>query len=155
MVRHPLYGGACFALAALLAAVAWQHGEAGAKRSDAHVKVQAKAGPQEGGKQKVTVSLDVAPGWHIYANPVGNEDLVPAQTVVQFKADGKPAEATIDYPKGKVHKDKIVGDYHVYEDKVTITATVEGKGPLEVSVKLQACDSKRCLLPATVKVKVQ
>ena len=51
--------------------------------------------------------------------------------------------------------DKVLGKYRVYEGKVTIKAAVRrAKGdtsPLEVSVKLQACDDKQCLLPATIK----
>ena len=65
---------------------------------------------------------------------------------------------SVEYPAGKLVKDKVVGDYKVYDDKVTIKAMVKrAKGdtsPLEVSVKFQACTEKQCLVPATVKLTV-
>ena len=58
----------------------------------------------------------------------------------------------------KLVKDAVLGKYNTYEDKVTIKATVKrAKGdtsPLDVSIKLQACDEKMCLLPATIKLTV-
>lgn len=131
----------------------------GAKRSDAVVKAAAKADkPAADGKQTVTVTLTVDNGWHVYANPVGNETLDSAQTQVLVAGKVKPKAVKVDYPKGNVVKDMLVGDYKVYEGKVEIKATVEraagDTGPLEVTVKLQACNEKTCLLPATIKLTV-
>src|SRR5262245_60002270 len=87
----------------------------GAKKSDALVKATATAGkPDADGEQDVTVTLTVDKPWHIYANPVGLEDLADAQTTVTFGAQVKPIK--IQYPEGKVIKDKVLGDYRVYED---------------------------------------
>jgi DsbC/DsbD-like thiol-disulfide interchange protein len=129
------------------------------KKSDSVVKVTATADKPDGdGKQVVTVMLTHNEGWHTYANPVGQDDLAAAQTTVTVNAKTKPEDVKVDYPEGKVIKDKIVGDYKVYADKVTIKATVKrAKGdtsPLEVSVKIQACTAKECLIPATVKLTV-
>ena len=128
-----------------------------AKKSDAVVKAAAKADkPDADGKQTVTLTLDIEKPWHLYANPVGNEDLAEARTVVSFSAKDKIEDAKVEYPAGKIIVDAAVGNYKVYEGKITIKATLKRtKGddsPLEVSIKLQACDDKRCLLPATVKV---
>jgi DsbC/DsbD-like thiol-disulfide interchange protein len=127
------------------------------KKSDSVVKVTASADkPTAAGQQTVTINLAIEKGWHIYANPVGLEDFADNQTVVKFT--GK--EAKIDYPAGKLEIDKVVGSYRVYEDKVAIKAVVKrGKdtGPLEFTVRLQACSSGaggRCLLPATIKATV-
>src|SRR5262249_33401290 len=52
--------------------------QGGAKRSDSVVKVTAKAEPEKpgaDGKQVVIVTLIIDKGWHLYANPVGPEDL--------------------------------------------------------------------------------
>ena len=130
----------------------------GAKKSDSVVKVNVTADkPGTDGKQVVTVTLTMDKGWHTYANPVGNKDLNEVQTTVTISGKNKP-EAKIEYPMGVLVKDDVVGDYKVYEDKVTIKATVQrAKGdtdPLEVAVKFQACTDKQCLLPATVKVNV-
>lgn len=144
--------------AVVLALLAWSSGTAQAqiKKSDSVVKVSAQAGkPDADGKQTVTITLDIEKDWHLYANPVDNEDLANAQTVVAVSSRVKPEAVKIDYPAGKLHVDRGV-NYKIYEGKVSIKAHVKrapsDSGPLEVSVKLQSCDSKRCLLPATVKV---
>jgi hypothetical protein len=133
------------------------------KTSASVVKVTATADkPDADGKQSVTITLMIDKDWHTYANPVGNEDLESTQTVVTIGAKVKPTEVKIDYPKGKLIKDSVVGNYSIYEDKVTIKATVRrAKGdtsPLEVSVKISACIDtpklKKCLTQATVKVSV-
>ena len=130
------------------------------KKSDSVVKTSATADkPDADGKQVVTITLDIDPEWHTYANPVGLDDLADAQTVVTISGKTKPESVKVDYPKGKVIDDKVVGKYNVYESKVTIKATVTrakgDAGALDVSVKFQACTDKKCLLPATVKLKVE
>ena len=81
--------------------------------------------------------------------------------MVEINAKTKPESVKVEYPKGKVQKDEVVGDYSIYEGKVEIKAKVQrAKGdssPLEVKVKFQACSdvSKTCLVPATVKLKVE
>jgi hypothetical protein len=131
------------------------------KRSDSVVKVSAKADkPGADGKQVVTITVAIDKSWYIYANPVGLEDFAETQTTVTVAAKVKPTDVKIEYPAGKVVKDKVVGDYKIYEDKAVIKATVQrakdDTSPLEVSVKVSACSMKTkiCLLPATIKVKV-
>ena len=130
----------------------------GATRSENVVKITATAAKADAdGKQVVTLTLTVDKGWHVYANPVGLDDLASAQTTVTF---GKlnPAEVQIEYPKGTEVQDDVLGKYRVYEGITTIKATVrrtKGEtGPLEATVKFQACTKQMCLLPATVKVAV-
>ncbi len=127
-------------------------------RSDSVVKVAAKAEkPDADGKQLVTITLTIDKGWHVYANPVGAEDLAAAQTTVSF-GKVKPEDVRIEYPKGTEVEDKVVGKYRTFQGTVTIKATVQrakgDAGPLEVAVKFQACTKQQCLLPATVKVTV-
>jgi DsbC/DsbD-like thiol-disulfide interchange protein len=134
----------------------------GGKNSESVVKLTAKADkPDADGKQVVTITMNVDKDWHTYANPPGLEDLENSQTVVEISAKTKPESVKIDYPKGKMRKDEVVGDYRIYEGKVEIKATVQrakgDAGPLEVKVKFQACSdvTKTCLLPATVKMTVE
>jgi len=150
--------------ASLVATLVWVVGadiQAGGKKSDSEVKVSAKAAkPDASGKQVITVTLVHNKGWHSYANPVGNEDLGASQTVITVAGAVKPVSVKVDYPAGKVVKDKVVGDYKVYEDKTEIPVTVQraqgDTGPLEVSIRFMACHEKGvCLLPATVKQKVE
>jgi hypothetical protein len=131
----------------------------GAKRSDSVVKVVAKADkPGADGKQVVTVTMKVESGWHIYANPVGNENQESSATTLTVEGAGKPRNVRVDYPPGKLVKDPLVGNYSIYEGEVTIKATVQrasgDKGPLDVKVKFQSCSDKTCLLPATVRLSV-
>ncbi len=130
-----------------------------AKKSDSVVKATAKADkPDADGKQTVTITLDIDKSWHLYANPVGNEDQVSVQTTVLINAKAKPEEVKIEYPAGKLVVDTVVGNYKVYEGKVTIKAAVKrAKGdtsPLEISIKVQACNDaeKKCYVPATIKI---
>jgi uncharacterized protein YyaL (SSP411 family) len=133
----------------------------GAKKSDAVVKITAKADPAEpgeDGKQVVTVTVEIDKGWHIYANPAGNDDVASVQTEVSVAAKTKPKDVKVEYPEGKEIKDAVVGNYKVYEDKTTIKATVKraagDTSSLEVTVRFQACNDKQCLLPATRTVKI-
>jgi DsbC/DsbD-like thiol-disulfide interchange protein len=129
------------------------------KKSDSVVKVTATATkPDADGHQTVTVMLNIDKPWHTYANPVGNMDLVNTQTTVKVAA-AQPVELVkVNYPEGILKKDKVVGDYRIYEGTVTIKAQVKRtKGdtsPLEVSTFIQACNENTCLLQATVKTTV-
>jgi DsbC/DsbD-like thiol-disulfide interchange protein len=129
-----------------------------AKKSDAVVKTTATADkPDADGKQTVTITLDIEKPWHLYANPPGNEDVENAQTVITVTSKTKPENVKVEYPPGKLHKDPL-GDFKIYEGKVVIKAHVKrakgDSGPLEVSIKMQACSDKTCLIPSTVKVPV-
>ena len=143
-------------LAALVLSLAAGAARAEDKTSAGKVKATAKATkPDADGNQTVTITLAVEDSWHLYANPVGNDMLKSAQTAVTFttKLEGKPE---ITYPAGKVHPDKDVGDYKIYEGKVVIKAKVRRKkgdtAPLALTVKLQTCTDKTCLLPAKIKL---
>jgi hypothetical protein len=115
--------------------------------------------PDADGKQTVTISLTPDKPWRIYANPNGFKDkeLAQAATAVTIAAKSKPKVIKIDFPTGKLIKDKDIGDYRVYADKVEIKAQVRrAKGDaekLEVSVYFIAenYNAKSCLLPANVK----
>ena len=130
-------------------------------KSDSKVKATAKASaPDASGKQVVSVTLDIAKGWHIYANPVSNEDLEGAKTVVTITGKAKPQSVKVEYPAGTVHEDKILkSSYRIYEDSVTIRALVQraagDTGPLQVGVQVNACDASKCLPPAEIKLTVR
>jgi hypothetical protein len=146
------------ALLACLALLAAGSLAPAAPKSDAVVKVTATAGKADAdGVQVVTLTLEIEKPYHVYANPVGNMDLEDTATTVTFPRE-KAETVKIEYPEGKLNKDATVGDYKIYEGKATIKARVRRakgeSGPLEASIKLQACDDKSCLLPATIKVQV-
>jgi DsbC/DsbD-like thiol-disulfide interchange protein len=147
-----------FAVAVLITGLALTAGRAAAPlKSDSVVKATAVAGkPDADGKQTVTLTLAIDKGWHLYANPVGQEDLASVQTTVKVKAKDALENVKVDYPAGKKIKDTVIGDYVVYEDAATIKISVNrAKGddsPLELTVKLQACSDSTCLQPGEVKL---
>jgi Disulphide bond corrector protein DsbC len=122
------------------------------KKSDSVAKVTVNAEkPDTDGKQVITVNLVIDPDWHVYANPVGkNEIVADAATTIEVKSATAPEVLKIEYPAGKLVK--------IYEDKVAIKVHVRRKGnsPLELAVKLVSCNDKlkQCLQPATVKLTV-
>ena len=74
-----------FAALALLAALAAPV-SAQPKGSDSVVKATATASkPDADGKQTVTITLTIDPKYHLYANPVGNQDFDSNQVVASFK----------------------------------------------------------------------
>lgn len=144
-------------LALLLALGGWS--PAAGRKADAEVKVAANATKiDEAGKQTVTITLTIEKDWHIYANPIRNETLLSAQTDVKISAKEKVL-AKVIYPAGKFHKDKIVGDYHSYEDKVAVKAEVQrtagDASPLEIQIRFVVCNEKtQTCKPGNLKVVV-
>jgi hypothetical protein len=132
------------------------------KKAEEPVKVSAVVAGQEAkeGKllQTLAVTMEIAKGWHAYANPAGDDSFIP--TTVTVSADKKPEEVKVDYPVGVELKLAGLNDPAlVYEGKVTIPVVVrreaaDGKTPLQVVVRYQVCDDKRCLAPKTVKLSV-
>ena len=133
--------------------------QADATKSESKVKIEATAGkPDADGKQVVTVKIAIDKGWHLYANPVP-KDFAGVPVEVKYGGKTKPAVFKVDYPPGKEVKDPTEGNYQIYEDmaeiKVTLQRDKSDTSPLELSVKVQTCNEKTCLPPATVKVPVQ
>jgi uncharacterized protein YyaL (SSP411 family) len=129
----------------------------GARKSESVVKVKAAADkPDAEGRQRVTLTLTIEGGWHLYANPVPKDFPGIPVTVTVEKA--RPEDVRVEYPAGKTVKDALLGDYQVYEKEAEIKVNVrrpkEGGAPLEVSVKVQACTEQKCLLPGVIKLTV-
>lgn len=129
------------------------------KTSAGKVKALAKASrPDADGRQKITLTLQVERGWHIYANPVGNQELAESKTDVSITGKTRPQSVKVEYPKGTARMDKIFGKHRVYEGEVAIQAVVQraagDTGPLQVMVRVYACDEKQCLAPGTIKLTV-
>jgi DsbC/DsbD-like thiol-disulfide interchange protein len=130
-------------------------GQADDNKSDAKIKATATADkPGPDGKQVITVKLTIDKGWHTYPNPAGESG-----TPTTIKVEGKKAEdVKLDYPPGKLVKDKDVGTYYIYEDSAAIKVTVPrtaGDSPLKLKVRFQACNEQTCLPPATVELTVE
>lgn len=164
MLRSIAISRAVLAAAAILGVLltaeagAQLRAQKGPKRSDSVVKATATADkPDAQGKQTVTLMLRIENPWHVYANKLP-EDFPGRPTTVSVEAKTKPDSVKIDYPPGKPVKDKMFGEYHIYEDKAEIKILVQrargDNGPLTLSVKVQACSDKQCLVDSTIPVKV-
>jgi DsbC/DsbD-like thiol-disulfide interchange protein len=149
-------------LASLFAASVIADNPAPGKKSDSVVKVTATPEkPDAGGKQIVSLKIEVNKGWHIYANPVGDATLEPNATTVKVSGKGKPKLIRVDYPEGKLKQESIEKTtvaYKVYEGTVTIKATVQraanDREPLSFAIELNACKEGKCLMPGTVRLTV-
>lgn len=97
------------------------------------------------------VTLHAADGWHVNANPVSLEGLIPATVWLAQGDVRQPAQAS--YPPGQ-SSGIIIDDTDilVYEDGTRIALTgLDAAAGQEVQVHVQACSSEGiCLVPATV-----
>ena len=118
-----------------------------ASKTVTYVKVHGVAHkPSDTGDQNVTISLEINEKYYLIGDKVP-EDLAPFRFRVKFLVNGKPVEAKITYPAGKIEKDKLLGDYTIYEGKVTCTGTIRrvagDTSPVEVVVTMQGYPQQR------------
>ena len=71
--------------------------------------------------------MNVDKGWHLYANPPGQDDFVSSQTELKVEGKMPVSDLKITYPDGKLIIDPILGRYMVYEDKIVIKASFKGR----------------------------
>lgn len=103
----------------------------------------------------VVVTITVADGFHVQANPASGEFLVPL-TLELDPPDGFNIERP-EYPPGTAYRlEGTDSDLMTYEGtfavKIPITASRSGRFDVKGRVSFQACDSKRCLIPSSVPV---
>ncbi len=93
--------------------------------------------------RRFRMTLEVAPGWHIQANPASEEFLVPTEVV----AEGGAEVRGLSYPEGEAMPAGFAGGrpLAVYAGRVEVTGEVRGEGRLVV--RFQPCDDTRCLPP--------
>jgi DsbC/DsbD-like thiol-disulfide interchange protein len=106
----------------------------------------------------VVAEFDVAPGWHIYGEPL------PANyTPTSIALDsGAVARQSFDFPKPKPVRFEVLGEtLPTYEGKFRATGKVllkpdvkPGDAKLGATLKFQQCNDEICLLPQSVKFEV-
>ena len=110
----------------------------------------------------VTVQLKVAKGWHINANPPGQEGLIP--TTVSVAPDAPVEIVSVNYPKGEsVHFDFSDESLAVYTGDITIQVKLKPKPdisreeafPVQLELRYQACNDTQCLPPATSMIQLK
>ncbi len=114
---------------------------------------------ERGGKCPVAIELTIAKEWHINANPANPDFMIP--TEVKVTSTQKVKMTKVKYPEHELLE--VEGQEepsHVYGNKVTIYALLEidadelaEKAELEVEIKFQACNSKTCEPPDSIKLK--
>jgi len=107
----------------------------------------------------VVVSLSIKDGWHLYANPVGEENLIP--TTLSLAPDQPATLVDVTYPPGE---EKVLASggpekVALYEGTVELTARVRLDpgartipDALRLVVRHQACNDRACLPPASLTV---
>jgi hypothetical protein len=108
------------------------------------------------------VTLTIKDGWHVYANPVGDENLIP--TTLGLAPDQPAKLVKVTYPPG-VEKVLASGGPErvaLYEGSVELTARVrldpEAEAipdALRLVLRHQACNDRACLAPARLTVPVE
>ncbi len=106
-----------------------------------------------GSEVDVSITLDIAQGWHINSNKPTEEFLIP--TKVEFSIPEKWQIVDTKYPAAKLAKFTFAEkELSVYEGKVKITAILKtpskitnDKEIIKGKVTFQACDDKQCLPP--------
>ena len=105
---------------------------------------------------KAAVRLGIAPSWHINANPVNDDFLIP--TTVDIEEDANFRAVKVVYPASRTARfDFSEADAVVYDGNATFGILIEagtgiapGTYTLKGSVMYQACNAKSCLAPETI-----
>ena len=105
------------------------------------VKSHLTLGADVDGWRPFRLALEIAPGWHLQANPASEAYLVPTAVT----AEGGERRGVV-YPAGQPVRAAFAHvPLSVYSGRVEITGEVSGTD--RVAVTYQACDDARCLPP--------
>ncbi len=136
---------------ALMAGDTLLRGGSGPRRFLAKGVVDARAALDAQGRT-LTVTLRLAPGWHVNANKPLEDFFIPTELSV----DGA-APASVSYPpavrRSLGFHDKALA---LYEGTVALTASLGEKAtaPVRATLRLQACSDEICLEPETADLRV-
>ena len=117
---------------------------------------------RDGEVYNVVLQLKIAGGWHINANPPGQDNLIP--TTVTVAADAPVEIVDIAYPTGKSTRFEFSNvPLNVYEKTVTIPLRLKLKPdvtwkkntPIRLQLTYQPCNDTQCLLPETVEIPLE
>ena len=107
----------------------------------------------------VELHLKIAAGWHINANPAGQDNLIP--TTVTVDADASLEIIDVAYPKGRSTRFEFSNEaLNVYEKNLTILLKLKQKPntthkkniPISLKLTYQPCNETECLLPETLDI---
>lgn len=106
------------------------------------------------------ITVVVAEGYHIQANPASSEFLVPARLELKARGGVRPGRPV--YPPGQSYRlEGTSDDLMTYEGAFEIVVPLEasesarpGNRILQSMLHYQACDARSCLFPTSVPVKL-
>ena len=123
------------------------------------VSATAEVKNENKGIYSVMLQLNIAEGWHINANPAGQDNLIP--TTITVDADIPLELADVVYPKGRSTRFEFSSkSLNVYEGNLTIPLRLKQKPnmkqnkdvPITLQLTYQPCNETECLLPQTVAI---
>lgn len=114
-----------------------------------------------GGKAEARLSVTIADGYRVQANPASGEFFIPVE--LDLKAAGGVSSGRPIYPPGKPYRLPGISDgLMTYEGTLEIvvplragTSARPGSRRLKGTLSYQACDSRSCLFPASLPVELQ
>lgn len=120
------------------------------------VELSGRIEPAGEGAARVVASVAVKPGFHVNAHRPNEEFLIATALTLQ---SGSVAFDEPAYPEPRSKTFSFNGDKPllVYDGTFEITAVARPvpTGPVELTLRYQACDDERCLPPATAKAIVR
>ncbi len=141
----------------LLAARVQADGQSGSKQYAAHGGIEVSGQVQD---HRLTLNVDIQPGWHINANHPLSDNLIP--TVLQAAEKNTAWDlSAVSYPPPVK---KTLGfqseELALYEGNISLQAAVSSRIPsqegamLRLNLRLQACDDKICLPPELLELQI-
>ena len=127
--------------------------------SDAVVAATAKVKEESDEVFNVELQLKIAAGWHINANPAGQDYLIP--TTVALDTNATVEIVDVAYPKGRSMRFEFSDEpLNVYEENLTIPLRLKQKpnvtrkknASIILKLTYQPCNDTECLFPATLDV---
>ncbi len=115
--------------------------------------------PTKGMQIDVEVQVKIAAGWHINANPAGQDNLIP--TTITVDKDALIEINNVKYPKGKFMKFEFSPEsVNVYDGTFTIPLKLKQKSnttikkgvPIILKLNYQACNDTECSLPQELNI---
>lgn len=111
-----------------------------------------------GGRGKARVTVVVADGYRVQANPAGGDFFIPVE--LHLKAKGGVSPGRPVYPPGRPYRlPGAPGGLMTYTGAFEVTVPIEaatsarpGNRLLQGALSYQACDARSCLFPASVPV---
>jgi uncharacterized protein len=124
------------------------------------IRLQGRITRQSDDLRRLSISIDIPPGWHINSGDPGQEALIGTRLQLAPEVDGWRLERA-EYPPGEAkHLAFQDAPLSLYTGRVELKALVTstkgspGAVTLPVSVRLQACNDEICLPPETATLRL-